>query len=179
MNPAGVKSILPLVFSGNPEDQPVYGTGSSTSFYAPFSSSINNTDLVPGVCQAPDGGYFIYGSVDIHFGEFLTREGGTVPTAPVFRSIPAIWYTNGTQTQRIWTFEGTEENPILELATFGAGVSRIPRVTFARYDGATRSLNFSVYLQNQRLLVRQGDNTLQSINSTSATANLLLYRAQL
>lgn len=182
MSPSGVKSILPLVFSGNPQDQPTYGSGSADDFYQPFSfgPTVNSSDLIPGICQAPDGGYFIYGSLDTHFGEFTTREGGTVLNTPVFRKVPAIWYTNGTQTQRVWTFQGTEENPILEL-----GVSNsedyMPRVTFAEYDEITRSLNFSVYLQNQRLYVASvsGDNVLQNITSTIGSANLLLYRVQL
>lgn len=127
----GTVQAIPNIFSGDPTDQP-----------------INALYRQPGVCPGPNGGYFIYGGVGVDFG--ISGIGAT--------SIPAIWYTNGSVTGRVWTLPDTPENPLPILAATAQtghaaqGVSFGDRAKYAlncavtdmKYDASTGEAEFLV-----------------------------------
>lgn len=149
----GTRSILPLVFSGNPDDQPnIYD---STGL--PYAS---NQDAIhqPGISPGPDGKFFVYGGIAQDFGE-LDAFGN-----PVVFSVPAIWLTDGVTTQRVWTLPDTIEYPYELLyvrsershagtsltSTLSTLNQRLREgrmescVSYLEYDANSRTVNFMV-----------------------------------
>jgi len=167
----GVRSIIPFTFAGNQLDQPVFGDVNGV-----FTST--RPVIQAGVAAGPNNGYFVYGAIVEYFGE-VDGTGRPIPVA-----IPAIWYTDGVTTQRIWTLPDSEEFP-LELLHAEARNSHTPYVRSTQVSGGRLGCCVShlVYDPSSRQVsfaVRRGSAiALTNTSHESFGSESLLYRVQL
>jgi hypothetical protein len=166
----GVTSRLPLVFSGDPSDQPSNVGVSVSNNVANYSTS---SDRIPGVAPGPNNGYFIYGGVLFNTGTYLV-------------SVPAIWYTDGVNTQRIWTLPDSPEYPIDLLyytGSHGGGSSQYSLLAIVRgaLECSVSYLSYSLLRQEIEFVVSVGkyDTGVDGTRLRNLGGESRVYRAKL
>lgn len=179
LSSSGVRSILPLVFSGNPDDQPNTLTPITSDPY--FRNDVTPS-TIPGIAAGPDGGYFVYGNFTVNLGE--VHNGG-----PVVVGIPAIWYVTSAGSQRVWTLQDSADTPLQFLdggiSTFShaGGVVSVPNsatLSGRRLAPTVSHLRYSPDLGQVDFLVRVGTSYVTGVDSATVTGSKsVLYRVQL
>lgn len=196
LNSFGVRSTLPLVFSGNPNDQPNIISGVDRGGGALYTTTSRRRIAQAGVAPGPDGGYFVYGQVVDYFGEVQS-----INNNPVFVGVPAIWFTNGVTTQRVWTLPDSPEFPLellygdIRNQNTHQQINREERYSFAQrhagnrlscgvsyltYDPSRRTVDFIVRVGSGFGTVGAGSQTVRTHGSIVKTADeSRLYRVKL